>query len=393
MLGQVAKVRPCRGEGKEMIPFNRPAFPPEARTLIEQVGQSGHHSGDGPMTARARDALAALFPASAGVLVTPSCTHALELAAGVLDIGPGDEVILPSFTFVSTANAFALRGARLVFADIRQDTLCIDERHVAALANERTRAIVPVHYAGVACAMDELGTVAAQVGAAVVEDNAHGLFGALQGRPLGSFGVLSTLSFHETKNVSCGEGGALVVNSADLMDQAEILREKGTNRSQFFRGMIDKYTWVAVGSSWLPSEFAMAVLVAALQDAPATQLRRHAVWATYQEHLREWASQNGVRQPVIPPGAEHPAHLYYLLLPDLASRTRFIDHLKQQGVQAVFHYVPLHNSPMGQRLGGIPGTLPVTEQVSDRLVRLPLFAGLTESELAQILDAVTSFEI
>jgi dTDP-4-amino-4,6-dideoxygalactose transaminase len=373
-----------------MIPFNRPPAPAEQLDLIIEVGRSGHHSGDGPMSQRAREMLEKLHPNCSGVLLTPSCTHALELSALTLGVGPGDEVILPSFTFVSTANAFALRGATLRFADIDADTLCIDPAHIEALVNERTKVIVPVHYAGVACRMDAITRIAQGVGAAVVEDNAHGLFGRLHGRPLGTFGAMSTLSFHETKNVSCGEGGALVIYDQELLERAEIFREKGTNRSQFFRGAIDKYTWVDLGSSWLPSEYATAVLVAGLLAAERTQASRHRVWARYHAELAAWAQCHGVRQPTIPAGVEHPAHLYYLLLPGLDERTRFIDHMKQAGVNVVFHYVPLHSSPMGRRLSG-DGVLPVTESVSEQLVRLPLFPDLTDADVDQVIAAVKSF--
>jgi dTDP-4-amino-4,6-dideoxygalactose transaminase len=359
--------------------------------LVDDVGRSGHHSGDGPMTRRARLLIEELHPGCVGALLTPSCTHALELAALALKIAPGDEVIVPSFTFVSTANAFALRGAALRFADVTPDTLCIDPDHVSRLVSDRTRAIVPVHYGGVACAMDRLCALAASVGALIVEDNAHGLFGRVDGRALGTFGPASALSFHETKNISCGEGGALVVFDDDLLLRAEVHREKGTNRSQFFRGMIDKYTWVDVGSSWLPSEFAMAVLVGSILASPETQARRQHVWSTYHEELEPWARTHGVRQPHIPAGIEHPAHLYYLLLPGLDERTRFIDHMKQSGVHVVFHYVPLHSSPMGRALVGDDVHLPVTDTVSDQLVRLPLFADLSDGELDQVISAVKTF--
>jgi dTDP-4-amino-4,6-dideoxygalactose transaminase len=374
-----------------MIPFNRPPFPDNVVDLVDEVGRSGHHSGDGPMTRQARALLEQLHPGCVGVLLTPSCTHALELAALAFQIAPGDEVILPSFTFVSTANAFALRGATLRFADITPDTLCIDPDHVGALTSSRTRAIVPVHYGGVACDMDQLCRHAHDVGAHIFEDNAHGLFGRVDGRPLGTFGPLSALSFHETKNISCGEGGALVAFDHDLLERAEVHREKGTNRSQFFRGMIDKYTWVDVGSSWLPSEFSMAVLVASIMGAEVTQARRHTIWSTYDAELASWADARGVRRPHIPTGVEHPAHLYYLLLPDLDARTRFIDHMKQAGVHVVFHYVPLHSSPMGQQLVGNDVHLPVTDSISEQLVRLPLFPDLTDDELGQVVTAVKSF--
>jgi dTDP-4-amino-4,6-dideoxygalactose transaminase len=381
----------ARSDVELMIPFNRPHFAPMAAELVDEVGRSDHHSGDGAMTRRARQLLEDLHPGCVGVLLTPSCTHALELAALTLAIEPGDEVILPSFTFVSTANAFALRGATLRFVDVAPDTLCLDPDRVSEVASDRTRAIVPVHYGGVACRMDRLCEIADETGAAIIEDNAHGLFGRLGDRPLGTFGPMSTLSFHETKNVSCGEGGALVVYDEDLLLRAEVHREKGTNRSSFFRGMIDKYTWVDVGSSWLPSEFVMAVLVGALLDAPVSQARRHRAWSMYHAELAPWARAHGISQPTVPPGSDHPAHLYYLLLPDLDQRTRFIDHMKQSGVHVVFHYVPLHSSPMGRRLAGDGVSLPVTDRVSEQLVRLPLFADLSDTELDQVLTAVTAF--
>ena len=263
-----------------VIPFNRPNVPEALLRHLEEVANSGHHSGDGPMTHRAVDILGEVYPEAAVVFLTPSCTHALELAAVILGVGPNDEVIVPAFTFVSTANAFALRGARIRFADIRADTLCLDTDSIENLLSEHTQVIVPVNYAGVGCDLDAIVAEAASVGASVVEDNAHGLFGRLNERPLGSFGVMSTLSFHETKNVSSGEGGALVINDQDLVLPAEIAREKGTNRSQFFRGLVDKYTWVGLGSTWLASEFTAAALLAGLENAPWTQERRHFIWKT-----------------------------------------------------------------------------------------------------------------
>jgi dTDP-4-amino-4,6-dideoxygalactose transaminase len=325
-------------------------------------------------------------------LLTTSCTHALEMAGLLLDLKPGDEVIVPSFTFVSTANAFALRGARPVFADVRPDTLNLDERKLESLITERTRLIVPVHYAGVGCEMDAILDIARRRGVAVVEDNAHGLFGRYRGRPLGTFGAFSTLSFHETKNVSCGEGGALLINDAAYAERAEIIREKGTNRSRFFRGMVDKYTWVDIGSSYVMSDLLAAFLYGQLCMRERIQSRRRAIWDTYHRELAGWAGAQGVTRPHVPEHCEQAYHMYYLLMPSLDARTRFIQQLRQQGINAVFHYLPLHLSDMGRHYGGKPGDCPVTEDVSDRLVRLPFYSTMTEEEQATVLSAVRDFQ-
>jgi dTDP-4-amino-4,6-dideoxygalactose transaminase len=324
------------------------------------------------------------------VLLTTSCTHALEMSALLLDVGPGDEVIVPAFTFVSTANAFALRGARVVFADVDARTLNLDPADVARKVTPRTRAVALVHYAGVAADVEAIA--AAAPGAALVEDNAHGLFGRWRGRPLGSFGRLATQSFHDTKNLGCGEGGALVVNDAALAERAEIIREKGTNRSRFFRGQVDKYTWVDLGSSYLPSEILAAVLVAQLEGAAAIQAARQAVWARYHRELAGWAARHGVQQPWLPDGAEQPAHIYWMRVADLDARTRMIAHLAAAGVRATFHYQPLHLSEVGRAAGGREGDCPVTEAAADTMVRLPLFADLTTDEVGRVIDAVTSFK-
>jgi dTDP-4-amino-4,6-dideoxygalactose transaminase len=323
--------------------------------------------------------------------LTTSCTHALEMAALLLDLQPGDEVICPAFTFVSTVNAVALRGARPVFVDIRSDTLNLDERLIEAAVTPKTRAILVVHYAGVACEMDAIVAIAERHGLAVVEDNAHGLFGRYRGRPLGSFGILSTLSFHETKNLTCGEGGALVVNDPRLVGRAEILREKGTNRARFYRGQVDKYTWMDVGSSYLPSDLLAAYLWAQLEAREQIQARRQAIWARYAAALAPWAAANGARLPMVPAHCEHPAHLFYVLLPSLDARQAFIAHLKARQILAVFHYQPLHGSERGQRLGGRPGQCPVTEDVADRLVRLPFYLALDEAAQARVIECVTAF--
>lgn len=375
-----------------MIPFNRPTSAPAALHHIERAIASGKLSGDGPCTRQASELLSDVHD-GAKVLLTTSCTHALEMSGLLLNIAPGDEVIIPSFTFVSTANAFVLAGATPVFVDIRSDTLNLDEAQVAAAVTERTRAIVPVHYAGVGCEMDALGATAEQHGLTIVEDNAHGLFARRGGRPLGTFGAMSTLSFHETKNISTGEGGALVINDESLVERAEIIREKGTNRSRFFRGQVDKYTWVDVGSSYLPSELIAAMLVAQLEQAELTQQRRGTLWRRYHETLREWAAEQGVVLPMQVEPSDAAYHMFQVLLPDLTARTAFIDHLRERGVMSVFHYIPLHSAPMGTKVGRTPFGCPVTDDISERLARLPLFTDMTEAEQQQAIDAIVSFRV
>ena len=370
--------------------FNRPALTGREVGYMQEALANGVISGDGPFTRKCH-ALLEQITGAGKALLTTSCTHALEMAALLLDIAPGDEVICPAFTFVSSINAFVLRGARPVFVDVRPDTLNLDERLLEAAITPRTRAIVAVHYAGVACAMDQIVAMADRHGIAVVEDNAHGLFASFHGKPLGSFGVAATLSFHETKNVTCGEGGALLINDARLAARAEIVREKGTNRSRFFRGEIDRYTWVDVGSSYLPSDLLAAYLYAQLEAREAIQARRHAIWAGYAEELAPWAASQGVGLPQVPAGCAHPAHLFYLLLPSLEARTAFIAHMRARQVLTVFHYQPLHLSDMGRRFGGRAGQCPVTEAVADRLVRLPLYYNLTAAEQARVVAGIRAF--
>jgi dTDP-4-amino-4,6-dideoxygalactose transaminase len=370
--------------------FNRPAVTGRELDYMREALASGHISGDGSFTARCHGLLAELTGAHRAFLTT-SCTHALEIAMLLLDLQPGDQVICPSFTFVSTANAIALRGATPVFVDVRPDTLNLDERLLAAAVTPRTRAIMVVHYAGVGCEMDAILEVAERHGLMVVEDNAHGLFGHYKGRKLGSFGAVSALSFHETKNVTCGEGGAIVVNDARYVDRVEILREKGTNRTRFFRGQVDKYTWVDVGSSYLPSDLLAAYLFAQLESVERIQARRQELWSRYAGDLADWAATSGVRLPVVPDHCAHPAHIFYLLFASLEARTAFIAHLRAQNVLALFHYQPLHLSAMGRRFGGRPGQCPVTERVADRLVRLPLFFQMTDEEQSAVVDAARSF--
>jgi dTDP-4-amino-4,6-dideoxygalactose transaminase len=374
------------------VPFNRPCVVSTSATRMAEALAAKIHAGDGEFTRRCQQMLTAHLGA-ARVLLTTSCTHALEMSALLLEVGPGDEVIVPSFTFVSTANAFALRGARVVFADVRPDTLNLDEARLESLVTPRTKAIVPVHYAGVGCEMDSLCALAGPRGIALVEDNAHGLFGSYRGRPLGSFGALATQSFHETKNLSCGEGGALVINDARLVERAEIIREKGTNRSRFFRGQVDKYTWVDLGSSYLLSDLLAALLSAQLEQSETIQARRQRLWQRYREGLAEWARAQQVALPVVPAHCQPPAHLFHLLLPSLSARQALIAHLKQRGIQTVFHYLPLHLSEFGRRCGGQPGDCPVAEDVSDRLLRLPLYFALTDAEQEEVIAGVQAFNV
>ena len=372
------------------IPFNRPCLVGREQDYMRQAIEQGHLSGDGVFTKQCHALLEQTLGVSK-VLLTTSCTHALDMAALLLDIQPGDEVILPSFTFVSTVNAFALRGAQPVFADIRSDTLNLDETRLEALVTPRTKAIAPVHYAGVGCEMDAIAKVADHFDLAVVEDNAHGLFGKYKDGYLGTFGCLATQSFHDTKNFTCGEGGALLINDPKYIERAEILREKGTNRSRFYQGLVDKYTWVDIGSSYLPSELLAAFLYAQLERRAAVQAARQRMWEYYHTHLSEWALAQDVQLPFIPVYCEQSYHLYYLLMPRPEQRQAMIDHLRSRGVQSVFHYLPLHLSEMGQRFGGRPGDCPITESVSDRLLRLPLYYGLSEDEQARVVEAVTAW--
>ncbi len=369
------------------IPFNRPCVVGSEHSYMAQAIANGHAAGDGDFTKKCH----LFFEQTLGVakaLLTTSCTHALEMSALLLDIKAGDEVILPAFTFVSTANAFVLRGAKPIFADIRGDTLNIDERLIERLITPKTRAIVVVHYAGIGCEMDTILAIANRYRIPIIEDNAHGLFGKYKGRYLGTFGDMATQSFHETKNVICGEGGALLINKAHYVERAEIIREKGTNRSRFFRGQIDKYSWVDIGSSYLMSDILAAFLYAQLEAVDRIQERRRSIWEYYALHLAQWAQRNGILLPAIPAHCEQPYHMFYLLMPSLEHRHAFIAHLKAQNILSVFHYLPLHLSDMGRMFGGKPGDCPVTENISDRLVRLPLYYDLNEDDLARIVTVI-----
>jgi dTDP-4-amino-4,6-dideoxygalactose transaminase len=367
------------------IPFNKPYMTGRELWLISQAHAAGHLSGDGRFTRQCHEWLQA-NTGCRKALLTHSCTAALEMCALLLDLQPGDEVIMPSFTFVSTANAVVLRGAVPVFVDVRQDTFNIDESLIEAAITPRTKAICVVHYAGVGCEMDTIMAIAARHGLAVFEDAAQGIFSTYRGKPLGTFGALGALSFHETKNVISGEGGALLINDPALVERAEVIREKGTNRSQFFRGQVDKYTWVDIGSSYLPGEIIAAFLAAQCEEAEAITTRRLALWDRYHAWAAPLEEQGLLRRPVIPPECVHNAHMYYLLLPSLEARSRFIDVLKQHEIGAVFHYVPLHSSPAGKRLGRTHGSMSVTDDTSDRLVRLPLWVGL-DPYLDEVFEA------
>ncbi len=373
------------------IPFNRASLVGNEFKYISQALEIGHISGDGRFTSQCHQFLENELGVGKALLTT-SCTHALEMAALLLDIQSGDEVIVSSFTFVSSINAFVLRGARPVFCDIRADTLNIDEVKLESLITPRTKAIIAVHYAGVGCEMGRILEIGAQHNIAVVEDNAHGLFGKFRGKYLGTFGCLATQSFHETKNFTCGEGGALLMNDPRYFERAEIIREKGTNRNRFFRGQVDKYTWVDLGSSYLPSDVLAAFLFAQFEHRDQIQAQRRRIWNYYNENLAEWAVKNGVRLPFVPGHCEQPWHMFYMLMPSLQARQRLIAHLKAQEILSVFHYLPLHLSEMGKRWSGKEGQCGVTESVSDRVLRLPFYNELNEDLQARVVSAIVEFD-
>jgi len=372
------------------IPFNRFCKVDTEFGYIQQAIDEMHVSGDGRFTKSCQALLEQLLGAPK-VLLTTSCTHALEMTALLLDVGAGDEIIVPSFTFVSTINAFVLRGALPVFIDIRPDTLNLDETQLERLITPRTRAIVVVHYAGVGCEMDAILEIANRHGVPVIEDNAHGLLGRYKGHNLGTFGCLAAQSFHETKNFTCGEGGALVINRPQFFEKAEIIREKGTNRNRFFRGQVDKYTWVGLGSSYLPSDILAAILYAQLEARETIQARRRRIWENYDSGLRDWARRNDILLPTVPAHCSQSFHMFYLLIPTEEIRARLIRKLKSWNILSVFHYPPLHLSEMGRRLGGKPGQCPVTESISDRLLRLPFYNDLRESDQDRVIGAIQEF--
>jgi dTDP-4-amino-4,6-dideoxygalactose transaminase len=369
------------------VPFNQPYTSGAELEYIREAIAGAHLSGNGPFTRKCAAWLEAAL-GSPRVLLTHSCTGALEMATLLAEIGPGDEVIMPSFTFTSAATAVALRGGTPVFVDIREDTLNIDEERVADAVTDRTRAIMPVHYAGIACAMDELLAIAETRGLAIVEDAAHALGSTLAGRPLGAIGTFGALSFHETKNVISGEGGALLINDPAFIDRAEILLEKGTNRRAFFRGEVDKYTWLDLGSSFLASELTCAFLWAQLERAEWLNAERMQIWQRYHDGFADLEQEGLVRRPIVPDGVAHNAHLYFLLAPDEAGRNDLIDALAREQVRAVFHYLPLHSSPAGRRLGRTSGELPVTDRASATLLRLPLWVGMSDEQVDHVVAAV-----
>lgn len=372
------------------IPFNRSGLIGRELEYIFTAMSIGQIAGDHAFTKKCQILLESLTGAPKA-LITTSCTHALEMTALLLRLGPGDEVIMPTYTFVSTASAFVLRGAVPVFVDSRRDTLNIDEALIEAKITSRTKAIVVVHYGGVGCEMDAIMEIAHRHGLSVIEDNAHGLLGKYRGKMLGTFGVLATQSFHETKNFTCGEGGALLINSPEFVERAEILREKGTNRARYFRGQIDKYTWVDVGSSYVMSDVLAAFLLGQLEIWEWVQGRRQTIWERYFSELAGWAASAGAALPYVPPHCQQAYHMFYLVMPSLEARQRLIAHLKTQNILAVFHYVPLHTSEMGQRLGGNQSDCPVAEDLSLRLVRLPFFNRMSDGEQERVLTAVRQF--
>jgi len=372
------------------VDFNRPSLVGKEMDYIAEALERAHISGDGYFTRQCQALIEEALEVPK-VLLTTSCTHALEMSAFLLDIQPGDEVIVPSFTFVTTVNAFVGRGACPVFADIRPDTLNIDETQIERLITPRTRAIIPVHYAGVGCEMDAILEIARRYAIPVIEDNAHGLFGKYRGRYLGTLGCLATQSFHETKNFTCGEGGALLINDLQYIERAEILREKGTDRSRFFRGQVDKYSWVDLGSSYVPADILAAFLYAQLEAWEVIQAKRKYIWEVYADCLSDWAENNCIQTPYVPAHCEQSYHMFYLLLPSLADRQALIAHLKSRGILSVFHYLPLHCSEMGKRFGWKEGDCPVTEETSERLIRLPFYNTLTDTDLEYVITAVKDF--
>ncbi|WP_312703793.1 dTDP-4-amino-4,6-dideoxygalactose transaminase [Stutzerimonas nitrititolerans] len=371
----------------EKIQFNRPFMTGKELYYIAEAKFGNMLAGDGPFTKRCHEWLEKKSGCDRALL-THSCTAALEMAALLLDIRRGDEVIMPSYTFVSTANAFVLRGGVPVFVDVREDTLNLDERLIEAAITPRTRAIVPVHYAGVACEMDTIMAIAKRHGLKVVEDAAQGVMASYKGRALGSIGDLGAYSFHETKNVISGEGGALLANDAALAMRAEIIREKGTDRSRFFRGEVDKYTWQEVGSSFLPGELIAAFLWAQLEEAERITNNRLAIWRRYHEVLQPLEQRGWLRRPIVPEDCQHNAHMYYVLLAPDIDRQRVLSELKKNGIFSVFHYVPLHSSPGGKRYGRAQGELEVTVRQSERLIRLPLWVGLVTEQQDRVVDVL-----
>lgn len=374
-----------------MIPFNRSSLQGRELDYIHEAIGIGQVAGDQTFSRKSQEHLKGVLGCRQALLTT-SCTHSLEMAALLLGLKQGDEVIVPAFTFVSTANAFVLRGAKPVFCDIRSDTLNMDETKLESLITARTKAMVPVHYAGVGCEMDTVVEIAKRHRVNVIEDNAHGLYGKYKGRWLGTFGRLATLSFHETKNITCGEGGALLINDPEDEERAEIIRQKGTNRARFFRGQVDKYSWVDIGSSYVMSDVLAAFLYGQLEKWQSIQVKRKKIWDRYDRDLASWAEKRGIRQPVVPNHCEQAYHMYYLLMPSLRERTDLIERLADEGIKAVFHYLPLNRSEYAvKKLGLREGHIgcPIAEDISERLVRLPFYTSMSEEEQSRVIEVVS----
>jgi dTDP-4-amino-4,6-dideoxygalactose transaminase len=374
-------------ESEDKIPFNWPYMTGKELYYIANAHFNGRLAGDGPYTQKCHTWLES-YTRCKKALLTHSCTAALEMSALLMDLNPGDEIIMPSYTFVSTANAFVLRGAVPVFVDVREDTLNLDERFIESAITERTRAIVPVHYAGISCEMDAILAIAKKHNLFVIEDAAQGLFSNYKNRPLGGLGDLGAFSFHETKNIISGEGGALIINNETFIEQAEIIREKGTDRSKLFRGEIDKYTWQTVGSSYLPGELIAAFLWAQLEEAWRITNERLSLWEKYHNFLEPLENEGLVKRPIIPQDCQHNAHMYFVLVPTAAERKRALEYLKKHGVFAIFHYIPLHDSPAGKRYGRPAGEMSRTINLSERIIRLPLWIGLTESKIQRVVQTL-----
>lgn len=377
---------------KNIIPFSKPAIINNNLNYIKKIFENNHTSGDGPFSKKVEKLLLKKLNVSGKIFLTTSCTHALEIAAILLKLKPNDEVIVPSYTFVSTALAFHMHGAKIVFADIKFETLNIDETKLEKLITKKTRAIVAVHYAGIACEMKEIMRIGKKYNLSIIEDNAHGIFGEYYGKKLGSIGHLATQSFHETKNISCGEGGALIINNKKFYTRAEIIREKGTNRSRFIRGEVDKYTWVDKGSSYLLSDILSAVLLNQLKSSHKIQLRRKNIWDGYHKNLRDWCEKNNIIQPMIPIYCKQSYHMYYLLLPNKKLKEKFINYLLKLNIKASSHYQPLHSSPfIKKKIGFIKDNCPITTDISQRIVRLPIFYNMSNSQCSKVISDIINF--
>ncbi|MDR1656450.1 MAG: dTDP-4-amino-4,6-dideoxygalactose transaminase [Deltaproteobacteria bacterium] len=375
----------------DYIPFNHPLFLEESLRCIEEAVARGKQCGDGYYTAQCHQLLEQATQCRKAFLTT-SCSSALEMSSLLCGLQPGDEVIVPSFAFVTTSSAFAMRGAKIVFADIRPDTQNLDENKVEEIISPKTKALVVLHYAGVSCEMDRINSLAQKYGLYIIEDAAQAITSTYRGRACGTLGDFGVYSFHETKNISCGEGGAILVNKPELIKQAEIIREKGTNRASFYRGEIDKYTWLELGSSFLPSDLLAACLYPQLKHMDEIMARRLTIWHRYYDFFERYENKSLVRRPTVPDNCTHNGHMFYLLWPDIKRRTAFIDYLKERGIYSVFHYLPLHLSPGGQKYGRCAtAVLPVAEKTADTLVRLPLFYDLSDDDHTKVLDECQKF--